>query len=103
LLPFFEYGILSNITSCIQVGGFICMPYLGANPASFCICSLLNGGGFTLVSEISKPTSIKSCSIPAGDSTIISFAISLVSFLKLCQTLGGLKIYRLSHLSVLVD
>ena len=73
----------------IQEGGFISIPYLGANLTSFCICSLLNGGGFTLVSEISKPTSTNSCSIPAGESTIISFAISLVSFLKLCQTFGG--------------
>lgn len=66
------------------------MPYLDANLASFCFCSLLNGEGFTLLLEISKPTSTKSCSIPAGDSTIISFAISLVSFLKLCKTFGGI-------------
>jgi hypothetical protein len=69
------------------VGGFISMPYLGANLASFCICSLLNGAGFTLVLEISNPTSTKSCYIPAGDSTIISLAISFVSFLKLCHTI----------------
>jgi hypothetical protein len=34
-------------------------------------------GVFTLLLEISKPTSTTSCSIPTGDSTTISFAISL--------------------------
>jgi hypothetical protein len=72
----------------IQVGGLISTPYLDAILGSFCSCSSVNGGGFLLMSVTSKPTSTKSCSIPAGDNTNNSFAISLVSFLKLCNTLG---------------
>jgi hypothetical protein len=71
------------------VGGLISTPYLDAILGSFCSCSSVNGGGFLLMSVTSKPTSTKSCSIPAGDNTNNSFAISLVSFLKLCYTLGG--------------
>ena len=41
------------------------------------------------MSETSMPISTKSCSIPGGDRIIINFAISLVSFLKLCKTFGG--------------
>src|SRR6266516_2576501 len=73
---------------CIQEGGFNSIPYLGAILASFCICSLVNGG-FMLISETSTPTSTKNCSNPGGDIIPISFAISLVSFLKLCKTFGG--------------
>jgi hypothetical protein len=71
------------------VGRLISTPYLDAILGSFCSCSSVNGGGFLLMSVTSKPTSTKSCSIPAGDNTNNSFAISLVSFLKLCNTLGG--------------
>jgi hypothetical protein len=73
------------------VGGLISTPYLDAILGSFCSCSSVNGGGFLLMSVTSKPTSTKSCSIPAGDNTNNSFAISWVSFLKLCNTLGGIK------------
>src|SRR5215831_15212794 len=76
--------------SNIQDGGLISTPYLDAILGSFCICSLVNGGGFTFVSETSMPTSTKSCSSPPGDNTNVTFAISLVSFLKLCNTPGGM-------------
>lgn len=39
--------------------------------------------------DTSAPISTKICSSPGGDSIIISFAISLVSFLKLWKTFGG--------------
>ena len=41
------------------------------------------------MSDTSTPTSMKSCSIPGGESIIINFAFTLVSFLKLCKTFGG--------------
>ena len=41
------------------------------------------------MSDTSMPMSTKNCSMPGGDSIVISFAISSVSFLKVCKTFGG--------------
>ena len=38
------------------------------------------------MSDTSMPMSTKNCSMPGGDSIVISFAISSVSFLKVCKT-----------------
>jgi hypothetical protein len=49
------------------------------------------------MSETSTPISTKSCSIPGGESIIISFAVLLVSFLKLQNIWWDINKMRAVH------